>query len=273
MMTDRALTIGLFADAHVAGSDSSSRTCSHSLDKLAVAIDTFIDRKVDMIVNLGDMLDRVDGDPTDPADNLAAAAAIVRRFGGPHHFVLGNHDLDCLTKANLVAQSGAVSPTPRYAFDHGPFRFIVLDTNRFEDGSDYSPDNMPDDWGDSWLGQRQLAWLAEELKRAGDTPTIILTHAELDERFGEDAENGEDLHVAKDAAGARALIESAANVRLVLQGHNHAGRFREFANIPYLTLSAMCEGPFPQSNAYAILHLAPNGAVHLEGFADQPSFP
>ncbi len=269
-MGERLLTIGLFTDAHVAGADYSSRYCSHSLDKLAEAIDTFIERKVDAIIDLGDLLDRVDGDPTDPADNLAAAAAIVRRFDGPHHFVLGNHDLDCLTKADLLAQSGAASDTPRYAFDHAPFRFIVLDTNCFEDGSDYTPETMPEDWGEAWLGEAQLTWLADELKRAGDRPTLILTHAELDPRV---TEAGVNKHAVKDSAAARGIIAQAGNVRAVLQGHCHTGRFGEHDGIPYLTLKALCEGPFPPSNAYAILHLDTDGSIQFEGFADQPSFP
>jgi len=269
-MAKDAVSIGLVADAHVAGADYSSRYCSHSLDKLAVATKTFIDRGVDFIVNLGDLLDQVDGDPTDPAENLAAAANIVRRFDGPHHFVLGNHDLDCLPKPDLLAQSGAVGPGPRYAFDHGGFRFVVLDTNCFEDGSGYTPENMPEDWGEAWLGEGQLAWLASELARAGDTPTLALTHAELDHRI---TKSGVNKHAVKDSAHARRIIAEAGNVRAVLQGHCHVGRFAEHDGIPYLTLKAMCEGTFPENNAYAILHLSPAAPLRLEGLADQPSFP
>lgn len=268
-MSGQALAIGLFTDAHVAGADYSSRYCSHSLDKLAAAVETFIERKVDAVINLGDLLDRVDGDPTDPADNLAAAADILRRFDGPHHFILGNHDLDCLTKAACVAQSGAANDQPRYAFDLGPCRFIALDTNCFKDGSDYTPETMPEDWGEAWLGETQLAWLADELKRAGDRPTLILTHAELDPRV---TKAGVNKHAVKDSAAARRILAEAASVVAVLQGHCHTGRFIEHDGIPYLTLKAMCEGPFPDSSAYAILHLHPNGQFNLEGFADQPPF-
>ena len=106
-MTDTHATIGLFADAHIAGIDYSSRYCTQSLDKLAVAVQTFADRGVDAIINFGDIIDQVDGDPTDPAESLSTACDIIARAGKPHHFVLGNHDLDCLPKADLISRSGA----------------------------------------------------------------------------------------------------------------------------------------------------------------------
>ena len=265
---NKHLTIGLFTDAHTAsGVLLSTRYGSHSPKKIATAIQTFAERGVDLIVNLGDAIDLVDGDPVSPAEHLAGVREIVQRCGVPCHMVLGNHDVAYLSKADLLAYSDRAA---YYSFNRGGAHFVVLDTNRFEDGSDYCPDHMPEDWGDAWLGDEQLAWLAEDLTKAGKKPTVIFSHADLGERVTAD---GEDLHVAKDAAAARAIIESAPNVRAVIAGHYHAGRFAEFGKIPHITLGAMCEGPFPEHNAYAILHVHRDGNIEIEGFGDQPSWP
>ena len=268
---NKHLTIGLFTDAHTAsGVLLSTRYGSHSPKKLATAVQTFTERGVDLIVNLGDAIDLVEGDPVRPADHLAGIGEIVERGGVPGHMVLGNHDVACLSNADLLTHSGAVGKAPYYSFNRGGVHFVVLDTNRFEDGSDYAPYNMPEDWGDSWLGEEQLAWLANDLAAAGKKPTVIFSHAELGERITAD---GEDPHVVKDAAAARVIIESAPNVRAVIAGHYHAGRFAEFGKIPHITLGAMCEGPFPEHNAYAILHVHRDGNIEIEGFGDQPSWP
>ena len=268
---NKHVTIGLFTDPHVAsGVLLGVRFGSHSPKKLATAVQTFTERGVDLIVNVGDAIDLLENDPISPADHLGGVREIVERCGVPHHLVLGNHDVACLSKPDLLARSGAAGKAPTCSFNRGGVHFVVLDTNRFEDGSDYAPDNMPEDWGDSWLGDAQLAWLADDLAAAGKKPTIIFSHAELGERITAD---GEDPHVAKDAAAARVIIESAPNVRAVIAGHNHAGRFAEFGGIPHITLSAMCEGPFPERNAYAILHVHRDGNIELEGFGDQPNWP
>ena len=53
----------------------------------------------------------------------------------------------------------------------------------------------------------------------------------------------------------------------------HAGRFTEFGSIPHITLNAMCEGTFPEHNAYAILHVHRDANIEIEGFGDQPFWP
>jgi len=267
-MSGMPISIGLLADMHVAGVDDGGRVCTHSLDKLTACVETFIERGVALLVNLGDAIDRIDGDPTEPAESLQAVRAATDRFDGPIYLVLGNHDLGCLPKPDLLAGSGSAVTQPYGAFDRGGVHFIVLDTNCFEDGTDFTPATIPADWGDAWLGKPQLDWLAEDLARAGSTPTVIFSHAELDPRL---TRSGENKHAVRDGHTARRLIAQAGNVRAVIQGHCHRGRFAIYDGVPYVTLKAMVDGPLPDHNAFAIANLDPDGSIELIGFGDQPA--
>ncbi|MHC4986545.1 MAG: metallophosphoesterase family protein [Planctomycetota bacterium] len=268
-MAGAELSIGLFADPHCGRGVLASRYFGDSPAKLAAAVETFNERGVDFIVNLGDLIDRLEDDPTDPRQYVAEARAVVEGFDGPCHVVPGNHDVACLTKSDFLRLAGGAGGASTYAFDHGGFHFVVLDTNHFEDGSDITPETTSEDWSDEWLGQTQLDWLADDLAAAGETPTVIFTHAELGPRFLDDEERP---HAVKDSDVARAIIQSAGNVRAIFQGHNHPGQIAYWADIPYITLHAMCEGPGLANNAYAILHLSPDGPIQLEGFGQQVSF-
>ena len=267
-MADAPLSIGLFADSHCGRGVLATRHFGDSPAKLAAAIDTFVERRVEFIVNLGDLIDRLEDDPTDPRECVAEARAVVDHFDGPRHVVLGNHDVACLTKADFLAQAGGAGGGNYYSFNHGGFHFVVLDTNHFEDGSDITPETTSEDWSDEWLGQAQLDWLAEDLAATGDAPTVIFSHAELGPRF---LDGQEQPHAVKDSDVARAIIQSAGNVRVVFQGHNHPGQIATWADIPYITLHAMCEGPGPENNAYAVAHLSAAGPIGLEGFGRQVS--
>ena len=52
------VTIGLFADAHYAHLVYGDRYCEDSLAKLRVCMDTFNIRQPDLVINLGDLIDK-----------------------------------------------------------------------------------------------------------------------------------------------------------------------------------------------------------------------
>lgn len=269
-MNTAALTIGLLADPHVAGRVYANRYCDQSLAKLAACIGAFVEHRVDMVVNLGDAIDEVEGGSTGPREHLEAVRRAIARFDGPKHLVLGNHDINCLTKAELIALAGCEGTQPYYSFDAAGLHFVVLDTNNYADGADFTPADHPEDWGDAWLGGPQLAWLADDLAAAGQTPTVVFAHAGLDRH---EVDGWRDPHCVIDGSAAREIFTRVGNVRAVFQGHYHTGRSCVQGGIPYITLAAMVEGAGAENNAYAILHLDPTSPIRLVGFANQPSFP
>ena len=262
-----SVTFGLFADPHYADKPVwADRHYRDSLAKLQVAVETFNAHRLDLAFNLGDTLD-TSPDMTAERQCLAAMRDAGAGFRGALHVVLGNHDLAEFTKPDYLRGIGALIPAPYYSFDHGGFHFAVLDGNCHEDGSDFAAGNF--DWANAWVSAPQIRWLAKDLADSAPRPAIVLCHEDLDARW-----DGAvlDPHVARNAAAVRAAIERAGNVRAVIQGHYHPGLCTVQNGVPYVTTAAMVCGPGLESNAYAIVEVAANGAVTLTGFGRQKSW-
>ena len=78
--------------------------------------------------------------------------------------------------------------------------------------------------------------------------------------------------MVRNAAQVRTVIESAGNVRGVLQGHCHPGTRASINGIPYIGMRAMVTGPGRAHNAYAVVTLARDGRIVVEGYGQQESF-
>lgn len=263
-MGNELLSIGLLADAHYADTNYAGRHCTDSLAKLADCVAAFNERGLSLAVDLGDGVDIVT-QRKPAAECMADMTKVFSQFAGRRHMVIGNHDVDCLTKAELIALAGCEGTQPYYSFDEAGLHFVVLDTNNYAGGADFRPDRMPDDWSDAWLGRPQLAWLADDLAAAGETPTIIFAHAAIDHH---EVDGHRDPHCVIDSPAAREMFARAGNVRAVFQGHYHPGRSCVQDGIPYITLPAMCEGPYSE-NAYAIATFHADGTITIEGHGRQ----
>lgn len=126
------------------------------LDKVLQALND-LDRTPDLLIATGDLVEYGD---VDSYRRLSRAFAACRF---PVHLAMGNHDV----RANFTTVFPATPVTPdgfvQYAFDHGPLRFVVLDT--LEEGRH----------GGSFCDAR-AAWLRETLAAAPDRPTVIVLH-------------------------------------------------------------------------------------------------
>ena len=260
------LSFGVFADTHYAEKIYGDRYCSDAIVKLNACIDTFNSRKLPLAICLGDLIDSAD-DHAGEIHNLATVANVFATFRGERRFVVGNHDVARLTKAEFLQTIGAKPPAPYYAFTKEGVHFIVLDGNCLEDGSDFAAGNFS--WDNAWVSTAQLKWLQTELGKNRHNPTIVIIHENLDRV---QANGVLDPHSVRNAGSVRQLIEQADNVKAVIQGHYHAGASSSIHGIPYLTLSAMVTGPGVQHNAYGIVTLTRSGKVTLEGFRLQPSY-
>ncbi|NOY28370.1 MAG: hypothetical protein GXP62_21135, partial [Oligoflexia bacterium] len=116
--------------------------------------------------------------PDDP-QWITKWSSIYGDLGLPFYAVLGNHDYGNppfdrdRARAEIAGpapqsspgssptRSTWVMPGPWYAFDAGPARFIVLDTNAVMMG---------------WTALQQRAFATAQIKAAGDRPVVVLTH-------------------------------------------------------------------------------------------------
>ena len=251
-----SITFGLVTDVHYADVQrGGSRYYRDSQEKLRQAIETFNRRKVAFVAELGDF---VDAGPN-KADDLRFLHAIREVFGelkADRHYVLGNHCLTRLTKTEFLANCGARIKRSHYSFDQGPLHFVVLDANFKQDGAPYAEGNFG--WTNTWIHEPQQRWLAEDLQKAGDKPTVVLVHQNLDKE--------KDAHGVKSGPAVRRVLEKAGNVAAVFQGHMHRGGFQKLAGIPYHTLPAMVERPGLKNNAYAVVTIDKSGKTKIEPF-------
>jgi predicted phosphodiesterase len=255
---------GMVTDIHYADANTKgTRYYRHSLDKLTECVQLLNEQKVDFLIELGDFKDQ--NTPPQEAKTLAYLQEVekgLQQFSGPIYHVLGNHDVDSISKAQFLAH---VTNTDQdrsrtyYSFDRGGIHFVVLDANYQSNGSDYDHGNF--DWTDTNIPSQELAWLEQDLA-ASPQPTIVCIHQLLDGKG--------DVYV-NNAAAVRQILQKSGNVLAVFQGHHHAGSLQSIEDIHYYTLKATVEGPAPENNSYAIVEVKSNLDIVVTGYRNAVS--
>lgn len=224
-----------------------------------------------------------------PELDFPAAERLLERFLSvwrahtdlPTFFTFGNHDL-------VGTKNPAVSrEDPRfgkglfrsrlglerlsYAFEQGGWRFIVLD--------DVIPE--PDGSYTGEFAEQELSFLRSELEAHPQAPTVVCTHiptvsilpnlnvagsvhaagTRIETPASLVVSNAQDLH--------RVLIETKANVKLVLGGHLHHLEQIEVDGVQYLTGGAVCGNWWKGAQngcpeGFTALDLHPDGSVRAE---------
>ncbi len=250
--------LGIVTDCHYADVDAvGTRFYRESLDKLAECVAVMNSEQVDFLVELGDLKDQ-DRPPVESRTlrYLQDVEAVLRRFHGPTYHVLGNHDMDILSKQQFLSRventdiDGARS---YYSFDVKGLHGIVLDANYKADGSDYDHGNF--DWTDANVPARELDWLRRDLSMSRG-PVVVFIHQLLD---------GTGSVYVKNASEVRQILWESRKVLAVFQGHHHEGSYSCIDGTHYYTLKAVVEGYGRDNNAYAIVEVQPDGGVTVTG--------
>lgn len=263
----RTLRFGILTDVHYADRErGGTRYYRDSLAKVEEAIGAFNRAKVDFVIELGDLKDTTAG--SEPAPTLRFLSDIERclqQFDGPVYHVLGNHDMDCISKEeflSLTSNAGRARGKAYYSFRERGVRCIVLDANFNEDFSPYHCGNF--DWRKAFIPQEQIEWLDAELTKHSGEPTLIFLHQMLDSF----SDISKDLCVGN-AEDVVSVLERHPQVVAVFQGHHHPGHYSFRRGIHYLTLQGMIEQAAPTS-AYAIVEVAADGTISVDGFRSCP---
>ena len=252
------LRVGLVTDLHYADKPpAGSRHYRETPAKLAEAAKQFEASKVDFVVELGDLIDAADSVETEQR----YLKRINREFSSiakDRHYVLGNHCVDTLTKAEFLG--GVEQPRSYYSFDRGNFHFVVLDACFRGDGEPYGRKNST--WTDTKIPPAELEWLQGDLKST-DRRTVVFAHQRLDVA---------DAHGVKNSPEVRRILEESGKVLAIFQGHSHKNDLKEIAGIHYCTLVAMVEGTGVENSGYSVMELAPGGTIRLTGFRNQKAY-
>ena len=247
------------ADAHYA--DAAAKGVRHyreSAGKMAECVTLMNDEAVGFLVELGDFKDQdtpaLEGKTL---EHLEAIEAIFGQFRGPRYHVLGNHDMDSISKQQFLARvenTGIGKEAAHYSFDANGVHFVVLDANYSADGSDY--DHGKFRWTDANVPSKQLEWLESDLALAA-TPVIVFVHQLLD---------GEDRRCVRNAAQVRRVLQESERVLAVFQGHHHDGQYSLIEGIHYYTLKAMVDGAGEENSSYAIVEVLENHDIVVTGY-------
>src|SRR5262245_23286617 len=169
------LRIALVTDLHYADIPTSgTRYYRETLTKLEEAALQFVKDKPDFLVEVGDLIDN----GKSIADDLMFIERVnepLKSLPCPKYYVLGNHCVQQLTKAEFL--EGVGQKKSYYSFDSKDRHFIVLDSCFTADGKPYQRKNFT--WTDCNIPADQVEWLYADLKAASG-PTIVFAHQRLD---------------------------------------------------------------------------------------------
>lgn len=250
--------IGLITDLHYADKPHrGTRYYRETLTKLAEAGEQFRKDKPDFVVELGDLIDSADSLEHE-LRNLKRINQDFSAISKDRHYVLGNHCVETLTKAEFLEV--AEQKQSYYSFDREGFHFVVLDACFRSDGKPYGRKNSH--WTDANIPPAEVEWLQADLQK-GDKPTIVFAHQRLDVT---------NRHGVKNALEIRKVLEQSGRVLAVFQGHSHRNDYHDINGIHYCTLVAMIEGSGAGNNGYSLLNIAAEGTLQLQGFRVQKNY-
>lgn len=255
------LRIGMVSDIHYADADPSGiRFYREALTKMKEFIDTANREKVDFIIELGDFKDQ---DKVPNESNtlryLTDIEAVFQQFNGPVYHVLGNHDMDSLSKEQFLSHvvNTGIPPTQSYfSFNKRGFHFVVLDANTTKEGKAYDHGNYV--WTDAFIPPAQVDWLKNDLK-SNKLPAIVFVHHMLDESL-------ELIHCPKNAGEIREILEQSEKVICVFQGHVHKENYRLINKIHYYSVNAVVDNKGIENNSYMIVDVFKDKRLVVNGF-------
>jgi hypothetical protein len=259
-----AIRFGIVTDCHYADADPvGTRFYRESLGKLAECVERMHAEKVDFLIELGDFKDE-NRPPVEEKTllHLQKIEAGFRRFRGRRYHVLGNHDMDSISKQQFLSRvenTGVEAGRSYYSFGVRGLHCIVLDANYRSDGNAY--DHGDFDWTDANIPAAELDWLRQDLA-ASHGPVVVFVHQLLD---------GTGSVYVRNAPAVRQILEASGRVLAVFQGHHHPGAYSHIDGIHYHTLKGMIEGHGEDNNAYAVVDVYSDLSMTVTGYRKAPS--
>ncbi|CAH0339744.1 3',5'-cyclic adenosine monophosphate phosphodiesterase CpdA [Rhizobium sp. CECT 9324] len=268
------LRIGVIADPQFAllpPHPTLDRHYARSLEKLSEAVECFNTMPLDVVVVLGDLIDR-------EFENFAPVLAQLDHLRHPRILLPGNHDFAVAPERLTDIHQVLCMPAPYYSQSINGIRLIVTDGNevslfappegdprRIEAQARLAALKAADavnamDWN-AGMSRRQTEWLAQQLRdaeAAGET-VIVLGHYPIY------PPSDHNLWQSEEIAGM--LAASPATIAY-LCGHFHSGNYGLLGGTHFVNFCGMVDTEF--DNAFAVLDLYPD-RIEIEGFGREQS--
>lgn len=181
----------------------------------------------EIVVEGGDMVESSLSKKNTTIEQFGKINEIFSKLTARRGYIFGNHDLRDLTKEELRNVLG-MDANHSY-FDIGDWRFVLMDTNFENDGTDLGPDY----YVNGRVSEEEFNWLKEALNT--ERPTILFSHHsslpdEVDGVFyanTKNLSNGLELHN---------FLKQYRNLVLFISGHEPGYRFQNTDSINYLVV-------------------------------------
>ncbi len=221
------MKIGIFTDSHFS---SAKLTCgnrynSKSLEKIKQAYKVFGAEKCDLVICLGDLIDREDEHERE-IDNLKKVSKVLSDYDIKTYIIMGNHDafaFDVEEFYNIVGEQ--YKPENIYADTKN---LVFLDACYFRNGAHYKPGDS--DWTDTCY---PMVDKLEKLLNDIDGDVYVFMHQNIDPVIDFN-------HRISNCNEVRSILKNSNKVKTVFQGHYHPGMESEHDGIMYITYPAMC---------------------------------
>jgi alkaline phosphatase len=255
--------VGLVTDVHYADADTrGTRHYRESLGKMREAVDRLNRGRIDLAVELGDLIDAPkEASAEKEAAFLRSIAGEWGRLQAKRHQVLGNHCVNALTKERFL--SAVEQPRPFYSFDQNGVHFVLLDACFRQDGTAYDAGNFA--WTDTDIPPHEREWLRADLD-ATNNKAVVFVHQRLDLPVGH-------AYAVHSSPAVRKILEDSGKVLAVFQGHSHKNEHATLGGSHYCVLAAMVEGSGAANNGYCVLNVYPDGTLKLEGYRKHAEHP
>ncbi len=202
-----ALRFGLIADVHQDIMHDAAR-------RVGLFVNALNGAGADFVCELGDFCQ--------PHERNRKFFDQWKRFEGPCHHVLGNHDMDGgYSREETAAYYGM--PGLHYSFDLKGVHIVVLDGN--------DPGGKAQGYK-RYIAAEQAEWLAEDLART-ELPTLIFSHQPLDHGGG--IENGAVIRKILETANSES---GKKKVMACFSGHLHQDYARTMNGILYVQINS-----------------------------------
>lgn len=222
------MKIGLFTDSHFSSADVTcgNRYNNKSFQKIKEAYQYFFEEKCDLVICLGDLIDRED-DHAKEITNLKKISKVLLNYDMKTYVILGNHDAFAFDVDEFYSVLGEQFRPENIYTDAK--NLIFLDACYFKNEMHYKRGDS--DWTDTYYP------MADKLKTllagiVGDA--YIFVHQNIDPSI-----SGE--HRIFNADELCSIFKTSKKVKTVFQGHYHPGFTSEHDGICYVTYPAMCE--------------------------------
>jgi len=250
----KPLKIGLIADVHYAQRpNNSGKRYAETLQKVQRFYEAARNQGADLIVQMGDLKDEAPGaNRQQTISHLDEAFQLFRSFSVPVYYLLGNHDLDCISREDYAAKVGGEANDRYFSVDVEGWHLVFLDSCYSPDGTPYSKGNFF--WEEAILPEHELKWLKNDLENT-TKPVVIFLHHCLDAWARENQK-----HFLLNSEAICQVLEKSGKVKMVFQGHFHPGNFSSRNGVDYFTL----KGTIEKSSGFGVLAELKEGRVEVK---------